>query len=79
MTTELTSDMPEPTYFYTTHYPHRWSSGPSVLTLDDANYYKPIESLERARELAEKNRVDGYTEDRCVTTYGVMYTTEEKK
>ena len=66
-------EQPEPIYFYATDYPHRWTSGPSLSTLDDERQYMPIESLERARELAEARAVKSYGEDRCDTSYGVMY------
>lgn len=39
-------------FFYIVHTPHAWSSGPKTLTLDPKTY-EPIESLERAREVAQ--------------------------
>lgn len=67
----------EAEFFYTTNYPHRWSSGPSVHTRDMETGFEPIESLERARELAEKAAVRGWGEDRCETTFGVQYKLRE--
>jgi hypothetical protein len=58
-------------FFYTTDYPHRWTSGPNIFTLDEN--YEPITSLERAKELAESASVGGSDEDTCWTSYGVMY------
>lgn len=63
----------EAEFFYTTHYPHRWSSGPTIHTLDTEAGFERIESLERARELAEKAAVRGWDEGRCDTTFGVRY------
>lgn len=63
----------EAEFFYTTHYPHRWSSGPSIHTLDTEAGFERIESLERARELAEKAAVNSHGDDRCVTSFGVKY------
>lgn len=61
------------TYFYTTHYPHRWTSGTRVHTLDPENGYEPIGSLKRARELAKKNAVKSSSDDRVTTTYGKIH------
>lgn len=68
---------PKESYFYTTHYPHEWSSGPSMNTLNPDNGYQRIASLEEAKALAEKLAVGGYDERRCVTTYGVQYEVAE--
>lgn len=67
------TETPKEEFFYTTEYPHQWSSGPQVFTLNPNKAgYPPIESLEEAKELAEKFKVGGYNESRCVTTYGVQ-------
>lgn len=63
-------------FFYTTDYPHRWSSGPSFQTLNDK--YVPITSLEEAKALAEKHRVASHGDDRCLTTYGSFFETEDE-
>jgi hypothetical protein len=73
---ELTEGL-EAEFFYTTNYPHRWSSGPTIHTLDIDARFERIESLERARELAEKAAVHGWGEDRCDTTFGVRYKLHE--
>lgn len=39
-------------FFYILHTPHTWSSGPKTFTLDPETF-EPIESLERAREVAQ--------------------------
>lgn len=65
------TETPKEEFFYTTEYPHEWSSGPRVSTLNP-NTLAPIASLEEAKELAEKFAVGGYGESRCVTTYGVQ-------
>lgn len=67
----------EPEFFVTVNYPHRWSSGPSIRTFDDK--YMQFESLDAAREYAEKLKVAGYTNDSCTTTYGVQYKTEHER
>jgi hypothetical protein len=68
------SETPVEEFFYTTDYPHQWSSGPQIHTLNpDTNFMTRIASLEEAKALAEKNAVGGYGERRCVTTYGVRY------
>lgn len=74
----MTSNQPKGVYFYTTNHPHQWSSGPSMSTLNPTNGFAQIQSLEEAKALAEKFRVGGYSEDRCVTTYGVQYTVDEQ-
>ena len=66
--------MNEPKYFITKHYPGRWSSGPEIQTLMPRTY-EPIPSLEAAKELAESLKVFSHGNDRCDTTYGVMYAT----
>lgn len=59
-------------FFYTRDTPHRWSSGPSIVTFEDDG--SPIASLERAKELAqEKTRGKWGDEDFVKTTYGVYY------
>lgn len=66
----------EPEFYYTTHTPHQWSTGP-------ANHYwvpgfgRKIESLEEAKELAMgaqqgRSGEEGYVE----TGYGVHYKLE---
>lgn len=60
-------------YFFTTYYPHRWTSGESICVFDPQNKWRPIDSIERAKEIAEEHRVDSYGENRCITTYGVRY------
>jgi len=77
MTPNETTEGLEAEFFYTTHYPHRWSSGPSIHTLDTEAGFERIESLERARELAEKAAVNSYGDDRCVTSFGVKYKLRE--
>jgi hypothetical protein len=72
----MSNDKPKESYFYTTYYPHEWSSGPTMSTLNPNNGYERIQSLEEAKELAEKLAVGGYDERRCVTTYGVQYTVD---
>lgn len=64
------TETPKEEFFYTTEYPHQWSSGPQVSTLNPDRDFRPIESLEEAKALAEKFKVGGYNESRCVTTYG---------
>lgn len=64
-------------FFYTVNYPHRWSSGPDMRTYKDGGW-EQIESLEEARELAEKYSVHSWGDDRCVTTYGVAYGVDEE-
>lgn len=61
-------------YFYTKHYPNRWTSGPEIGRFN--SNMVPIKSLEEARKLAEKYAVGGYGENRCVTTYGIEYINE---
>ena len=73
------SENPKAEFFYTTNHPHQWSSGPSMSTLNPDKGYAKIESLEEAKELAEKFRVGGYDERRCVTTYGVHYKVDEQE
>lgn len=60
-------------YFYTVETPHKWSSGPRLVTYDlDRGEY--IVSLERAKELAIQNRKGKWgQEDFVDTSYGVMY------
>lgn len=69
----MAENRPKEEYFYTTLYPHEWSSGPSMSTLNPDRGYRPIASLEEAKAIAEKLAVGGYDERRCVTTYGVNY------
>ncbi len=62
-------------FFYTTHTPHEWSSGPNTFTYDYGDGHGnggPIATLERAKERAEGARrgrsgYRGYVH----TTYGV--------
>jgi hypothetical protein len=61
-----------PQYFYTTHYPYRWSSGPTIHPLNPETWDN-IASLEEAEKLALKHRVQSDGDDACVTTYGVQY------
>lgn len=70
--------MEEREYFYTKHYIHRWTSGPTEFTLDPDNHMLPIESLERAKELAEAEKVSASDDSHCNTTYGykVEYETD---
>lgn len=61
-------------YFYTEHWPHRWSSGPSVVTYNkNAPGYPSIGSLEEARELAAEGRVESWGDDRCETGFGMRW------
>lgn len=69
----------KPEFFYTTNHPHQWSSSPTMMTLNPDNGYSRIESLEEAKALAEKFKVGGYDERRCVTTYGVHYKIDEQE
>jgi len=63
-------------FFYTTYYPSRWSSGPTFHKWNDLS--EPIESLEEAKALAEENKIASHGDDRCLTTYGVYYETEDE-
>lgn len=65
----------EEKFFYTTYYPHRWSSGPTFHTWGP---FGPIASLEEAKALAEENKIASHGDDRCITTYGVYYETEDE-
>jgi hypothetical protein len=65
-----------PKYFYTKDTPFQWSSGPTMLTLNPDNDFRPIESLSEARYLAEKYKVDSMGKDCVRTTYGTYYETE---
>ena len=72
-TIELTPGQGEKTrFFYSEYYPHRWTSGPRIHYMDTERGYEPIESLERAREIAQAvpSSRPG-TEDYCATSYGV--------
>jgi hypothetical protein len=62
-------------YFYTTHTPYEWSSGPHMSTLNDE--YMEIASLEEAKALAEKHANPSTSRDCVVTTYGVEYSLED--
>jgi hypothetical protein len=64
-----------PRYFYTTHTPHRYASGPSFHTWGPDG---EITSLEEAKALAESKRVFSLGDDHCVTTYGVFYKTKDE-
>jgi hypothetical protein len=72
------SENPKAEFFYTTNHPHQWCSGPRMSTLNPDKGFTQIESLEEAKELAEKFKVGGYSESRCVTTYGVHYRVDEQ-
>lgn len=62
-----------PIYFYTTDYPHHWTSGPSVYTLADSTY-ESLVSLEEAREHAIRHQEGKPGEkDYVATSYGVMF------
>lgn len=63
-------------FFYTTYYPHRWSSGPSFHTYN--NDFTNIKSLEEAKVLAEEKKVASLGDDRCITTYGTFFKTEDE-
>jgi len=63
-------------FFYTTYYPHRWSGGPEMRTFNDS--FEPITSLEEAKAMAEKKKVASLGDDRCITTYGSFYKTEDE-
>ena len=75
----MTEKQPKEVYFYTTVYPHEWSSGPTMSTLNPDKGYTPIESLEEAKGLAEKFAVRHAGERRCDTTYGVQYKVDTTK
>ena len=62
-------------YFYTTLTPHRYTSGPSFHSWGPNGR---IASLEEAKALADEKRVASTGDDRCVTTYGVYYKTEDE-
>lgn len=70
--TEQATAKSVPQYFYTTHYPYKWSSGPTIHALNPATW-ESIASLEEAEELALKHRIQADDESACVTTYGVHY------
>lgn len=67
-----------PEFFFTMTYPHRWSGGPDMLSLDP-DTWRPIESLEEAKAIAKAKRVGGYGDDRCETSYGVRYIPKNRK
>ena len=61
-------------FFYTIHTPYEWSSGPSMMTLDEN--FGPIKSLERAKELADAKAGHHENFGKTIfytTTYGVEY------
>ena len=60
-------------YFYTTHTPYTWSSGPTVSYLDPYKGLEEIPNIERAREIARSKAVDSHDDDRVVTTYGITF------
>lgn len=64
-------------FFYTYYYPHRWTSGPVVVSYD-LEKNQNIDSLERARELAIQKQVKSYGDDRCVTAYGQMFDIDDE-
>lgn len=62
-------------FFYTTDTPHQWSSGATIHIFNSD--WQPIESLEQAKELAEKNCVGSSGQHGYIkTTYGVYYEEE---
>ena len=63
-------------FFYTTYYPHRWSSGPDFRKWNDQ--YEEIASLEEAKALAEQKKIASTGDDRCLTTYGSYFETEDE-
>jgi hypothetical protein len=70
------TDQPKEKFFYTTYYPHRWSSGPEMRKYN--NQYVDIASLEEAKALAEEKKVASLDDDRCITTYGSYFETEDE-
>lgn len=60
------------TYFYTLYYPNQWGGVPEVWAFDPLEGWRPIPTLQRAKQLAETFKVDEDSPNRCVTTYGVM-------
>lgn len=60
-------------FFFTTHYPHRWTSGPSIHFHNPDKGYRPISSLEEAEELARTHAFESHSDDRIVTTFGVIH------
>lgn len=75
----MTDNQPKAVYFYTTNHPHQWSSGPTMSTRNPDNGYAHIQSLEEAKELAEKFAVRSAGDRRCDTTYGVQYAVDMTK
>lgn len=74
---EILQEQEEARYFYSTHTPHAWSSGPTVHYYWDApDGFREVRSLEEAREAALRARsgVMG-SESMVVTEYGVTYRT----
>lgn len=67
-------------FFYTTHYPHRWSSGASMRTLNPDNGFNHFLTLDEARETAEAKSTGrpGY-EDYCETTFGMAFPVNGRK
>lgn len=70
-TEEAVKTMPEVEFFFTTDYPHRWSSGANIRYFTDQG--GEIKSLDEAKELAEKYKINASDESRCVTTYGMRF------
>ena len=60
-------------FFFTTHHPYKWTSGPTVHTLNTDAGYIPFTSLEQVKAAAEKATVVSSNDSHCVTTYGVSY------
>lgn len=60
-------------YFYTEYFTGEWSSGPVMHRRDPERGLNPIESLERAQELAEERHNPHHFRRPCKTTYGVEY------
>lgn len=58
-------------FFYSTHTPFTWSSGPELRYFNDEHEY--IQSLEEAEELARKHEKITYGEDHIDTAFGVLY------
>jgi len=64
-------------YFVSESWPHKWTSGPTILTMNPEKRFAPFESLDEVKEIAEKrnNPKWGY-EECCIANYGVTYTFE---
>lgn len=67
-------------YFVSESWPHKWTSGPTILTLNPEKRLSRFESLDEAKELAEKrNNPDWGKEECCIGRYGVTYTFDIEK